>query len=101
MRDQGLGSWPARRRRLSPDQVALRHGDTTRTYAELDDRRARWLARVDAFRANRARLASDPSLGPDERATATRELFERSFTEAERRRVEALDRIEARADLAD
>jgi fatty-acyl-CoA synthase len=39
VRDQGLGSWPARRRRLSPDQVALRHGDTTRTYAELDDRR--------------------------------------------------------------
>ncbi|HET6952208.1 MAG TPA: long-chain fatty acid--CoA ligase [Acidimicrobiales bacterium] len=39
MRDQGLGSWPARRRRLSPDHVALRHGDAARTYAELDDRR--------------------------------------------------------------
>ena len=39
MRDQGLGSWPARRRRLSPDRVAVRHGDTARTYVELDDRR--------------------------------------------------------------
>ncbi|HET8620990.1 MAG TPA: long-chain fatty acid--CoA ligase, partial [Acidimicrobiales bacterium] len=39
MRDQGLGSWPARRRRLSPDRVAVVHGDTARTYAELDDRR--------------------------------------------------------------
>ena len=39
MRDQGLGSWPARRRRLSPDRIAVRHGDTARTYAELDDRR--------------------------------------------------------------
>jgi fatty-acyl-CoA synthase len=39
VRDQGLGSWPARRRRLSPDRVAVVHGDTARTYAELDDRR--------------------------------------------------------------
>jgi acyl-CoA synthetase (AMP-forming)/AMP-acid ligase II len=38
MRDQGLGSWPARRRRLSPAHVAFVHGDTRRTYAELDDR---------------------------------------------------------------
>jgi fatty-acyl-CoA synthase len=38
MRDQGLGSWPVRRRRLSPDHVALVHGATRRTYAELDDR---------------------------------------------------------------
>jgi fatty-acyl-CoA synthase len=38
MRDQGLGSWPVRRRRLSPDHVAFVHGDIRRTYAELDDR---------------------------------------------------------------
>jgi fatty-acyl-CoA synthase len=38
MRDQGLGSWPVRRRRLSPDHVAFVHGATRRTYAELDDR---------------------------------------------------------------
>ncbi len=38
MRDQGLGSWPVRRRRLSPAHVAFVHGDTRRTYAELDDR---------------------------------------------------------------
>jgi fatty-acyl-CoA synthase len=41
VRDQGLGSWPARRRRLSPDRIAVLHGDTARTYAELDDRRRR------------------------------------------------------------
>lgn len=39
--DQGLGSWPTRRRRLSPDRVALVHGDDQRTYAELDDRSRR------------------------------------------------------------
>jgi len=38
MRDQGLGSWPVRRRRLSPDHVAFVHGRTGRTYTELDDR---------------------------------------------------------------
>jgi fatty-acyl-CoA synthase len=36
--DEGLGSWPARRRRLSPDRTALVHGTATRTYAQLDDR---------------------------------------------------------------
>jgi fatty-acyl-CoA synthase len=41
VRDQGLGSWPSRRRRLSPDRIAVLHGDTARTYAELDDRRRR------------------------------------------------------------
>ena len=38
MRDQGVGSWPFRRRRMSPGRVAFVHGDTRRTYAELDDR---------------------------------------------------------------
>jgi acyl-CoA synthetase (AMP-forming)/AMP-acid ligase II len=38
VRDQGLGSWPVRRRRLSPAHVAFVHGDTRRTYAEVDDR---------------------------------------------------------------
>jgi fatty-acyl-CoA synthase len=38
MRDQGLGSWPVRRRRLSPGRVAFVHGDIRRTYAEVDDR---------------------------------------------------------------
>ena len=38
MRDQGLGSWPVRRRRLSPAHVAFVHGATRRTYADLDDR---------------------------------------------------------------
>jgi fatty-acyl-CoA synthase len=41
MRDQGLGSWPVRRRRLSPAHVAFAHGDARRTYAELHDRTRR------------------------------------------------------------
>jgi fatty-acyl-CoA synthase len=35
MRDQGLGSWPVRRARKTPDAVALVHEGATVTYAEL------------------------------------------------------------------
>src|SRR5690349_6728268 len=38
MRDQGIGSWPARRARMSPDQVAVVHGDRTLTYRMLSAR---------------------------------------------------------------
>ena len=37
----GLGSWPARRARISPDRPALVEGERTLTYAELADRTAR------------------------------------------------------------
>lgn len=35
MRDEGLGSWPARRARMTPGRVALVHGDRRDTYADL------------------------------------------------------------------
>ncbi|MFC6712939.1 acyl-CoA synthetase [Branchiibius cervicis] len=38
MKDQGIGSWPARRARMTPRNVALIEGDDTVTYADLDDR---------------------------------------------------------------
>ncbi|MFG2456695.1 o-succinylbenzoate--CoA ligase [Streptomyces sp. NPDC048523] len=38
MRNEGLGSWPARRARKTPHRTALIHGDTTVTYAELHTR---------------------------------------------------------------
>lgn len=37
MRNEGIGSWPARRRRMTPDRVAVVGGRVERTYAELDD----------------------------------------------------------------
>ncbi len=39
--NQGLGSWPWRRARMSPSATALRQGDRELTYAELADRAAR------------------------------------------------------------
>ncbi len=38
VRDRGVGSWVERRARTAPDDVALTHGNTSRTYAELADR---------------------------------------------------------------
>ncbi|MEV3913750.1 acyl-CoA synthetase [Streptomyces canus] len=38
MRNEGLGSWPARRARKTPHRTALIHGDTTFTYAGLHTR---------------------------------------------------------------
>src|SRR6185312_12349899 len=41
MRNQGLGSWPARRARMSPSRVALSCDGSDLTYAELADSVAR------------------------------------------------------------
>ncbi|MDT9700495.1 o-succinylbenzoate--CoA ligase [Streptomyces sp. P17] len=41
MRNEGTGSWPARRARKTPHRTALIHGDTAFTYAELYDRTTR------------------------------------------------------------
>ncbi len=62
--------------------------------AELDQRRRAWEGRVAAFRAERDRLARDPTLAADGRTAAIAQLLAESFTPPERRRVEALDRIE-------
>ncbi|WP_210575219.1 o-succinylbenzoate--CoA ligase [Streptomyces sp. GESEQ-4] len=41
MRNEGLGSWPARRARKTPHRTALIHGETAFTYAELYHRTTR------------------------------------------------------------
>ncbi|MFI9027827.1 o-succinylbenzoate--CoA ligase [Streptomyces sp. NPDC053560] len=45
MRNEGLGSWPARRARKTPHRIAVRHEGAATTYAELHDRTTR-LARA-------------------------------------------------------
>ncbi|MFI8992828.1 o-succinylbenzoate--CoA ligase [Streptomyces sp. NPDC053542] len=45
MRNEGLGSWPARRARKTPHRTAVRHEGTATTYAELHERTTR-LARA-------------------------------------------------------
>ncbi|MGW6151881.1 acyl-CoA synthetase [Streptomyces sp. NPDC055144] len=41
MRNEGLGSWPARRARKTPHRTALIHGTTTVSYAALHERTTR------------------------------------------------------------
>ncbi|WP_052863239.1 o-succinylbenzoate--CoA ligase [Streptomyces niger] len=63
MRNEGLGSWPARRARKTPHRIAVRHEGATTTYAELHDRTAR-LAR--ALRATGVRRGDRIAfLGPN------------------------------------
>lgn len=38
MRDRGIGSWPTRRVRMSPNKIALMQSGRTETYTDLDDR---------------------------------------------------------------
>ena len=38
MRDMGLGSWPARRARMTPEAVAMSQGSEHWTYAEVEER---------------------------------------------------------------
>ncbi|WP_017599838.1 acyl-CoA synthetase [Nocardiopsis lucentensis] len=44
MRDEGIGSWPARRARSCPERTALVHGERSFTYAELHERVTRLAA---------------------------------------------------------
>ncbi len=63
--------------------------------ADLDRAHAAWDARLAQFRAERAAVLADPSLGDAERQRRIDDLLARSFTASERLRVEALDRIAA------
>ena len=38
MRNEGVGSWPARRARKTPERIAVEHGDDSLTYGQLHDR---------------------------------------------------------------
>ncbi len=76
------------RERLAGPEAAAR-------LAALDERRAGWQARVETYRAARERIANDPSLDAPGRAAAIARLLDESFSEPERRRVAALDRLAA------
>ena len=78
----------AMRERVAGPEAAAR-------LAALDRLRGAWLARVDAFRAERARIQNDATLTPEARAAAIARLTDESFDRDERQRVEALDRITA------
>ncbi len=61
--------------------------------AELDRSRAHWQSRLDEYRETRRGIETDPSLSSQERSRAVEGLLADSFSDTERRRVAALDRM--------
>ncbi|WP_327584213.1 long-chain fatty acid--CoA ligase [Nonomuraea sp. NBC_00507] len=53
MRNQGLGSWPARRARMTPDRVALTCGGRDHTYRDLRERTYRLASALGVGRGDR------------------------------------------------
>lgn len=68
--------------------------------AELDQRRAAWNQRVDAYRRERAIIESASATDSD-RQQAVEALRARHFSGAELLRIDALDRLQASAPVAD
>jgi lipase chaperone LimK len=64
--------------------------------AALDRARAEWTARVERYRAERARLEADPPVDEVEGAEALEALRARYFEGPELIRIRALDELEAR-----
>lgn len=83
----------------SPDDLhALRERmvgpEATARLEALDRERAGWQRRLDAYRAERGAIDADASRTPAEREAAVAQLRAGRFAPEERRRVEALDRID-------
>jgi lipase chaperone LimK len=62
--------------------------------AALDERRAEWTRRLDAYRAERDPIASNASLDPQAREAALENLRARLFDARERLRVRTIDEVE-------
>jgi lipase chaperone LimK len=81
------------------DIAAMREQRFGREAAErlrrLDVRRAEWDGRVDEYRLLRESIQNDANLTQQERKSLVEELLHERFTDPERIRVAALDRIEA------
>lgn len=69
--------------------------DAAYRLAELDERRARWDARMAQYREALAALDSEADLSQPEREQRAEDLLEAHFNATEQRRVKALQRIDA------
>lgn len=75
------------------EREALWGKDAAQRLAELDDARARWDARIDAYLSARARIDADRTLSAAARTQAIAALRAQRFDAAEQRRVESLEAI--------
>ncbi|SEF76623.1 fatty-acyl-CoA synthase [Nonomuraea solani] len=64
MRNQGIGSWPARRARMTPDKVALSYRGRDYTYRDLRERVNRLASALDVRRGDRVAFlgANQPAM---------------------------------------
>lgn len=76
-------------------RTALVGADAAERLAALDVARAQWDTRFAAFRAQRAQIQNNAALLPAQREAMILALVQRGFSEPERRRISALDAIEA------
>jgi len=88
-----------RARGASPQEVrALRErywgAEAADRLEQVDQEETEFQGRVDAFRAERAKIEANAALPPEERQRQIDELARARFSEPERLRLEALDRIE-------
>ena len=87
-----------RERGASPEEIrALREEhfgpEAAHRLAELDRRRAEWKQRLRDYRHQREAIEADESLDEESRQSSIAALLAEQFTESERLRVRALDRI--------
>lgn len=78
---------------ITASRTAAFGADGAARLAQLDQQRAQWDARLARFRAARAAIQADAKLDEAERQRRIDALLTASFTEQERVRVEALDRV--------
>jgi lipase chaperone LimK len=92
-REAALRATGASDQQIAAARTAALGADAAARLAELDRAHAAWDARLARFRAERAAVLADSRLDDAERSRRIDDLLARSFTAAERIRVEALDRL--------
>jgi lipase chaperone LimK len=91
---RAAGGAPEEIQALREDAVG---SEAAQRLAGLDQQRAEWQARVDAYRQERATIDADASLDATQRDAALDALRGRHFTGPELLRIRALDHLEASA----
>ncbi|MES1940085.1 lipase chaperone [Salinisphaera sp. T5B8] len=90
MREQGASDAEIRERR-----EALLGPQAAQRLEQIDAQRAQWQQRVADYSAERARILANDGLAPDDRERAIEALRQARFNDAERRRIQSLEHIQA------
>ncbi|MES1951712.1 lipase chaperone [Salinisphaera sp. S4-8] len=90
MREQGASDAEIRERR-----EALLGPQAAQRLEQIDAQRAQWQQRVADYSAERARILANDGLAPDDRERAIEALRQAHFNDAERRRIQSLEHIQA------